>query len=157
MIKSITLILTKDEDNVNNVNTKQTVNTVQRWRRTPTLSSIMSSSSSARNLSCARGSLLVCILDKIDTNAFLPPSSNSSFLKSAGGLGVTQRSNDQVGQNWVNSPVTINFPAKLQEREVISVCLSLCLSVSVSLSLSVSLSPDVILCGWLGLKHQLTN
>ena len=30
MIKSITLILTKDEDNVNNVNTKQTVNTVQR-------------------------------------------------------------------------------------------------------------------------------
>ena len=25
------------------------------------------------------------------------------------------------------------------------------------LFLKVSLGPDIILCGWLGLKHQLTN
>ena len=56
----------------------------------------------------------------------------------------------------------ISFYEFFRQLSIFSLCCSGLLSALLVLStiylfMKVSLSPDIILCGWLGLKHQLTN
>ena len=55
----------------------------------------------------------------------------------------------------------ISFYKFSQELSAFSLCssglISALLSFQLYISIKVSLSPDMILCGWLGLKQQLTN
>ena len=53
---------------------------------------------------------------------------------------------------------SINFPDNSPlSHSVLPVSFLPHLSFQLYISMKVSLSPDVILCGWPGLKHQLTN